>query len=122
MAVEDSELLELRGSVALVDARIGELLATLPEEPSDLDADTWRELLVLLEQRRKTVETERRREETLQLHLSAAQAMAFTSALMTAVVECVTDLRQRQALAQRVEGLLARPAEIVVEEGGDDGA
>jgi hypothetical protein len=122
MAVEDPELLELRSSVALVDARIGEVLASLPEEPSEVDPDTWRELLVLLEQRRKTVETERRREETLQLHMSANQAIAFVSALMTAVVECVTDLRERQALAQRVEYLLGKPGEIVVESDGDDAA
>lgn len=123
MAMEDPELLESRGSVALVDVRIGELLASLPEEPSELDVERWKELLMLFEQRRKLVDTERRREEVLQLNLSANQAALFIHTLMTAVVECVHDRRERQALAQRVEHLLARPdapvpvtpGEIVVE-------
>lgn len=114
-ALEDPELLSSRSEVALLDARLGELAATLPDEPADLDSATWQNLLGLIEQRRRLVETERRREEVLQLNMTAQQALAFVHALMAAVVECVTDRHERQALAQRFEHLLSRPGEIVVE-------
>src|SRR4051794_8571971 len=113
-AMEDPELLELRSSVALLEARIGEVLASLPDEPSDFDREMWRELRGLLEQQRRIVDTERRREEALQATMTAAQAMAFVGAIMTAVVQCVSNLRERQALALRVERLMAIPERVEV--------
>jgi hypothetical protein len=124
--LEDPELLSVRSEVALLDARLGELAATLPDEPAELDSSTWHDLLALIEQRRKLVDTERRREEVLQSNMTSNQAIAFVSCLMQAVVECVADRRERQQLAQRVEHLLSRPGEIVVENkcsgGGHDAA
>jgi hypothetical protein len=119
MALEDPTLLELTSEVALLDVRIGELLSNLPEEASEADADTWRELLTLVEQRRKLVDSERKREVELQLTLSAAQARALVGALMTAVVECVSSMQERAAIARRVESLMALPGELVIEDEGD---
>jgi hypothetical protein len=113
-AAADPALLELTSEVALVDARLGELLATLPATAADTDAATWADLLALIEQRRRLVDSERRREEALQVSMTMAQALAFAGALQTAVVEIVTDPQQRAALALRVERLLARPAPRVV--------
>ena len=119
IAMEDPGLLSVRSEVALLDARLGELAATLPDEPAELDSAAWHDLLALIEQRRKLVDTERRREEVLQLSMTATQALTFVSTLMTAVVECVADQRERQALALRFEHLLSRSdaalQEIVVE-------
>jgi hypothetical protein len=110
-AMEDPALLELTSEIALLDARIGEVLAVLPAELSALDREIWETLLGLIEQRRKLVDSERRREEVLQVSMSMGQALAFAGALQTAVVEIVTDPEQRKAVALRVERLLARPAE-----------
>jgi hypothetical protein len=113
--MEDPELLSLRSEVALVDARLGELAASLPESPDEVDRKTWGQLLGLIEQRRRLCDTERRREADLQLHMTANQALALVMALQTAVVECVSNLRERQALGRRVEQLLSRPEPIEAE-------
>lgn len=107
LALQDPQLLELSSEIALLDARVGELLAGLPKDRAAADHDTWGELVALVEQRRKCVDTERRREELLGLHLTAAQALAFVAALQTAVVDVITDREQRRQIAERVQRLLS---------------
>lgn len=115
-ALADPTLLELTSELGLVDARIGEVLGRLPEQPDETDPEVWGTLIGLIEQRRKLVETERRREVDLKLHLTVEQALLFVGALQTAVAEIVTDPAQRQALARRFEQLMNRGRdEIVVE-------
>lgn len=106
--LEDPELMGCAAEVALVDARIGEILAALPADLSPVDREAWEMLVPLLEQRRKLAETERRRAEVLNFNLTAGQAMAFVGALTTAVSEIVTDRDIRAQLGRRVEALLAR--------------
>src|SRR5687768_4708276 len=48
LALEDPALLELGSEVALVRARLGELLASLPTEAAATDAGTWEELRGLI--------------------------------------------------------------------------
>jgi hypothetical protein len=107
-ALDDPQLLELSGEVALVDSRLGELLASLPDNPAATDRKVWGELRAMIEQRRRLVETERRREETLQANMTARQAMAFVAALQVAVAEVVTEPEQRRRLAERFRMLLTR--------------
>lgn len=115
-ALADPTLLELTSEVSLVDTRMGELFAQLPEQPDETDPEVWSSLLSLIEQRRKLVETERKREVDLQLHLTVQQALLFVGALQAAVADIVTDPAQRQALARRFEQLMNRGHdEIVVE-------
>lgn len=112
-ALADPDLVTCTSELALVDARIGEVLRALPADLSAVDRDAWELLLPLIEQRRKLAETERRRAEALNTHLTAGQAIAFVAALQTAVSEIVSDRAIRVQLGRRVEALLARrePAE-----------
>jgi hypothetical protein len=110
-ALADPDLIVCASEVALVDARIGEILAALPADRSAVDRDAWELLLPLIEQRRKLAETERRRVEALSGYLTTGQAMAFVAALQTAVSELVTDRATRAELGRRVEVLLARRVE-----------
>lgn len=122
-ALDDPLLLELSSEVALLDSRLGELLASLPENPASTDADVWAELRAVIEQRRRLVETERRREETLQANMTARQAMAFVAALQVAVSDVVTEPDQRRRLAERFRMLLTRElaAPVRLPAGGQDG-
>jgi hypothetical protein len=76
--------------------------------------------MTLIAERRKLVAAETRREETLQLHLTVPQALAFISALQTAISEEISDIPTRRRLALRVEELLSRPTEPVMLEAGRD--
>jgi hypothetical protein len=128
---QDTELLNLKAEVSLVDARLADLLSrvdsgeakTLWEKArkvnqeiqkavhdenygrllmqcSELDYligsgladhEAWYEIQALLDQRRKLVESERKRLVEMQQMVSAASAMTLATALLEAVRRNVTD-------------------------------
>lgn len=127
-ALDDPALLEQRREIALVDARVGDLLArvdtgesgaiwgALVAAKADLaaapdtakrtaamgaileliskghaDHQAWRELGAALEQRRRLVESERKRLVEMSALMSAEQAMLLMNALLMAVKANVSD-------------------------------
>jgi len=121
-SLQDPDLLSLRDEVAALDARIHEVMQGLDTGESggiwrDLrdahgrgesatvsvliergatEAEAWSELLTLLEQRRRLVESERKRLVELHQVLTIDQAMDMLARVVLAVREHVTD---RTALA-----------------------
>jgi hypothetical protein len=151
-AEHDPRLLELRDEVALIDARIGDLLTRVDTGESgalwqhlttarmelmaakragdfrgqgealnrilDLigqghtDYRAWGELASVLEQRRRLVESERKRLVEAGLMITAEQALALIGAVMQAVKEHVHDQEQLRAISRTIDAL-------TVTEGGD---
>lgn len=85
-AKRDPNLLVLQDELALVDARISFLLSN-PNQSED----TWEEIRNLIEQRRKLVESERKRLVELQQVVTADQAMLLIRAVVASVREHVRD-------------------------------
>lgn len=151
-AEHDPRLLELRDEVALIDARLEDLLGRVDTGESgaiwqrlmaarmelleaqrtndrrgqldnlrvilDLigqghaDYRAWAEVGGILEQRRRLVESERRRLVEAGLMISAEQALALIGAVMQAVKEHVHDQEQLRAISRTIDAL-------TVTEGGD---
>jgi hypothetical protein len=135
-ALNDPGLLDLRRDIALLEARLSEVLGqldrdgagdwsevrssylalvaairrqdkagittilsqlnTLISKGAD-DAALWEQVGVLLEQRRRAIESESRRMVQMQQTISVNQAMVLVTALLASIKEHVTD---RQALAK----------------------
>lgn len=85
-AKRDPNLLVLQDELALVDARISFLLSG-----NNQSEDTWEEIRNLIEQRRKLVESERKRLVELQQVVTADQAMLLIRAVVASVREHVRD-------------------------------
>jgi hypothetical protein len=83
-ALSDEDLIALRDEIALIDARLSELLATVDDAVS---GSSWSDIDKLIERRRKLCDSERRRILDLQLVLTAEQA----TALMAAIVQVIRD-------------------------------
>lgn len=143
------DLLSLRENVALVDARIVQLLQALDQQ-GDLGAiwlelqqlfetlmratqkqdlgggkaafealgdviehgadqfRAWSQISEMMEQRRKLVETERRRLVDMQQMITSEQAMVLVSALVTIIREEVTDRDVLIRLQSRIAGLVVQ--------------
>lgn len=97
----DPELLNLRQEIALIDSRTGQLLELD-------DPDGWPEIVSLIEQRRKLVETERKRLVEMQQMITAEQAAVLIAALTDAVRRHVDDPDALAAIASEFDRLLAR--------------
>lgn len=135
----DADLLALRGDIALVDARLADLLtrvdtgesgavwralsdawaalrlaraakdaaalnAALAEvgaliERAGADSAAWREIHAAVDQRRKLVESERKRLVEMQQMVTAEQAMTFVAALAESVRRNVSDPRAVAAIS-----------------------
>lgn len=146
-AMTDPALLSLHSEIALIDARIGELLSRIDHGESAslwLDATTtfddfktarakgdaegmadalerlgrqlqlgrhnalsWREVEDLLDQRRRLVESERKRLVEMQVTMDVRQAMTFVTAVLDTVRRHVTDKRQLAAIGSDLQTLLA---------------
>jgi hypothetical protein len=145
----DPNRLALDAEIALVDARLGQLLAGLeangaarwPEAAAAMRAydaaqaaadragmhaavatlrdvisrgaaacEAWRELHVAINQRRRLVDSERRRLETAQSTMTAEQAMTFVGALAASVKAHVTDRKALAAISADIERVLRNPA------------
>jgi hypothetical protein len=93
--IRDPEILRVRDDIALVVARVHELLSQLGEEPSDDDRTIWSEILDGMEQHRKLIETERKTLISMRLMISAEELTTFLSAFLmesrNAITSNVTD-------------------------------
>lgn len=97
-SLNDSDLLSLREEIALIDARLSELLAGgVPD---------WDVMVPLTEQRRKLVDTERRRLVDMQQMITTEQAMLLVSALTSILREEVTDTYVLARIQTRIAGVL----------------
>lgn len=105
-AVNDPDLLALHQEIALVDAKVMHLLDLLAIAPSPRD---WRELMNWIEQRRKLVESERKRLESGAQMISADQAMMLIVALNEVVNEYVSDPAERAAVGAALSRLASVP-------------
>lgn len=150
-AASDPELLALHQDIALVDARLGDLLSRADtgesgerwrqardlfrdlhramqqgeaETVSDLmgklsgvlgrgasDYAAWSEISALLEQRRRLVESERKRLVEMQVTMDVRQAMVFVGAVLETVRRHVTDRQQLAAIGVDIQRLLATTGE-----------
>lgn len=95
VARTDPELLSLRDEIGLVDTRISEVL-TQPSDPGISLGTVWGILEPLIEQRRKLVESEHKRLDTLHSVITAEQLMLLL-ATITDVIK--THVHDRQALS-----------------------
>lgn len=100
----DPDLLNLRTDIALIDARLGELVASLSDTPNP---ETWQTIAELTEQRRKLVETERKRLVDMQQMITSEQAATLVAALTDAVRRHVDDPDTLAAIATEFDRLLA---------------
>lgn len=147
-AQDDTELLAMREEIALLDARLTDVLSrvdtgeagelwsqardaysALTDALQKKDADginysmvtlgrllgrgqadwaAWREITNLLEQRRKLVESERKRLVEMQQMITAEQAVNYASALALAVKEHVTDPGLLSKINEDFRRLLSR--------------
>jgi len=94
-AQADAELISLHDDVALLDTRLSELLEHLDTDPGAI----WADVLGLIEQRRKLVESESRRLQVLQQMIPAENALLLIGLLERAVKRHVTDPRQLAAIS-----------------------
>lgn len=117
-ALTDPDLLALRDEIALTDADVGRILEHLDtDEPTDPeDRKLWLavneanrdRLQQLIEQRRRLVETERKRLVDLQQMMTAEQAMLFLSAVVDIVRRHVSDRNVLAAITADVDRLIAQ--------------
>lgn len=70
------------------------------------DYKQWHAIYDLVDNRRKLVDTERKREEFLAGTMTTRQAMAFVTALQTAIIEEIADVEVRRRLGIRIRFLL----------------
>lgn len=115
-ALKDPDLLALRDEIALTDADISRILEHLEEEmPEDPDdRSIWLEqneanrdrMQSLIEQRRKLVETERKRLVDLQQMMTAEQAMVLLAAV-EAIVRKYVDRNTMASISADVARLVA---------------
>ena len=95
-AQADQRLLELREEIALIDARLCELLPT----------EDWAQILQVIEQRRRLVVSENRRLVEAGQMLSVEQAMLMIAALTDIIKVHVTDRKLLAAITADVAKLI----------------
>ncbi len=105
-ARQDAELLSLQDEIALVDTRIGDLLAT-PGDGGDGEV-AWAELARLIEQRRRLTESEVKHRAAAGQMVALEQVLALAGALAASVTAHVTDPAVRDAIHRDLEQLLAQ--------------
>ena len=104
----DPEWGSLRAEVALLDARIADLLLGLAGAGPGEERRRWAAVLRLLDQRRRLVEAERRRLVALGQMIPADEALALVAALTAAVRAHVRDPAALAAVAAEFARLLDR--------------
>ena len=70
------------------------------------DYFVWSEVFQLTENRRRLVETERRRQVDMKLYMSAEQAWALLGAVVAIIREHVTDKKQLSKISRAISGLM----------------
>lgn len=121
-ALKDPDLLALKDEIALTDADIARYLSEIEDdEPDDMDAeerDAWRRkqnraranVHALIENRRRLVETERKRLVDLQQMMTAEQAMTLLAAVEAVVRKHVDDRDTLANIAADIARLVAHGA------------
>lgn len=71
------------------------------------DYQAWREIQEVLEQRRRLVESERKRLVEMQQYITSQQAMTLVAAMIGIIKENVTDRNTLQNISTAVNGLVA---------------
>lgn len=115
-ALKDPDLLALRDEIALTDADIGRLLAQVEEEPPDdpeqfnkwqtNQASIRRSIHELIENRRRLVETERKRLVDMQQMMTAEQAMMLLAAVEAVIRKHVDDRNTLASIGADIARLL----------------
>ena len=106
-ARNDPHLYALRDEVALVDARISEMLGAMAEINHPPTATKmWPDVLQLIEQRRKLVESERKRLVELQQVLTLEQAQSMIAAIAESVRRHVSDRAALSAITDDLARLM----------------
>lgn len=109
-ALADQDLLALREDLALLDARLAQVLGKLREADAskikETEAEVWGEVAELLEQRRRTVESERKRLVDMQQMITYEDAMLFVTVLSDSVRRHVTDPKQLASIAADIARLV----------------
>lgn len=108
-ALNDPEMVGLREEIAVMDARLVQLLERLGGASGDEAMDRiWDQIGEALEIRRRLTETQSRLIERLNGSFTKDQAIAFTSALASLVKAYVPDPAALRALLDEMEVILAK--------------
>lgn len=100
----DSELMDLRNGIALLDVRITDLLTNLS---TDCDHDlVWSEILATMAERRKMTAAEHRRLVDMDAMLTTEQTLALIETLVNIIGRHVNDPATLEGIAYEVGGLL----------------
>lgn len=109
-ALGDNELISLRDEIALVEVQIVATLEaqTKPDAPPEDIIGARARLYDLIEQRRRLVETERKRLVDMQQMITSEQAMLLVGALVGIIRARVNDPSTLAAIQSDINGLLAQ--------------
>jgi hypothetical protein len=97
---------------AAINSKDANMMATALNDLEDCikrgygDMSTWDSILRLIEQRRKLVDSERKRQMDLQQVITAEQSMLLVSTLIRAVTEHVTDPKQLNAISNEIRTVI----------------
>jgi hypothetical protein len=106
-ALTDPDLLTLREEIALVDARLGQLLEKVAHGGTRASIDgIWPQLELLIENRRKLVDTEAKRLKDLHAMVSVDRVMLIIRYLQDAVRRHVKDPIEQTAVFMEMRKLL----------------
>lgn len=110
-AISDPELLASRHEIAVMDARLCQLLERVSEQleqgliNTNDDRESWREIRDTFESRRRQVETEHKRLVAMQQMITVEQALGLQARLVDIVTRHVTDKAALAAIASEVVAL-----------------
>jgi hypothetical protein len=109
-ALADPDLLRLDGEIALVDARLAQLLEKVQKGGARASVDgIWPQLDALIENRRKLVDTESKRMKDLHAMVSVDRVLLIIRYLQDAVRKHVKDPREQSAIFADMRALLVKP-------------
>lgn len=111
-ALNDPKLLSLRDELALTDAMISELLRQLDDDSDAKYRRVFRQIMPLIEQRRRLVESEVRHIVLAREMLTAEEAMSLLHAVVEIVIRYLPELKDRQAIAEEIHALINDDPEI----------
>lgn len=114
-ALRDPRLLSLQDELALTDAMICELLSQVDDDtPASKERRIFGQILQLIEQQRRLVETEVRHIVLAREIVTAEEMRSLLQAIVAIVTRYVPDLKDRQAIAEEVHALISTDSEAPV--------
>ncbi len=115
-SLKDPDLLKLHNDIALVDARVIDLLTQLKDGQENNDAlakldiagskELWLEIGAFTDQRRKLVESERKRAIETQQVITTERLMALLEMITTIIVKHVRDKTALQRISEDIGELV----------------